>query len=53
MPPIICESDGIDRSNNYRDSDDTFYLKRKLECYEKILLEKEIQLKIAQDGIEL
>lgn len=36
IPPIIYESAGIDRSDNYRDSDDTFYLKRKVEYYENI-----------------
>ena len=53
IPPIIYGAAGIDRSDNYRDSDNTFYLKRNHEYYEKILLEKEIQLKIAQDEIEL
>ena len=53
IPPIIYESAGIDRSDDYNNSNDSVYLKRKLDYYEKILLEKELQLRIARDELEL
>ena len=53
IPPIIYESAGIDRSDDYNNSNDSVYLKRKLDYYEKILLEKELQLRIVRDELEL
>jgi len=53
IPPIIYESAGIIRSDDPNNSDDSAYLKRKLNYYEKILLEKELQLRILQDEVEL
>ena len=53
IPPIIYESAGIIRSDDYSNSNDSAYLKKKLNYYEKILLEKELQLRILQDEVEL
>jgi len=53
IPPIIYESAGIIRSDDPNNSNDSAYLKRKLNYYEKILLEKELQLRILQDEVEL
>jgi len=52
IPPFIFESAGI-RKDDPTNQNDTLALKRKLDYYEKILLEKEIQLRIALDQIEL
>ena len=52
IPPFIFESAGI-RKDDSTNQNDTLALKRKLDYYEKILLEKEIQLRIALDQIEL
>jgi len=41
------------RRDDPTNPNDTIALKRKLDYYEKILLEKEIQLRIALDQIEL
>ncbi len=52
IPPFIFESAGVRRDDS-TNPNDTIALKRKLEYYEKILLEKEVQLRIALDQIEL
>ena len=52
IPPFIFESAGI-RRDDPTNPNDTIALKRKLDYYEKILLEKEIQLRIALDQVEL
>jgi len=53
IPPIIYESAGISRPDDSINSNDSVYLKKKLNYYEKILLEKELQLRILQDEVEL
>jgi len=52
IPPFIFESAGI-RKDDSTNQNDMLALKRKLDYCEKILLEKEIQLRIALDQIEL
>ncbi|MBM7558543.1 transposase [Marinitoga litoralis] len=49
VPPFIYESAGITQSDN--DSNDTNSLKKKIEYYERLLLEKELLLKMQEDEI--
>jgi transposase-like protein len=55
VPPFIYESACIIKSdsNNSDDSDDSALLKKKIEYYERLLLEKELLLKIQEDEINL
>ncbi|MBM7560256.1 transposase [Marinitoga litoralis] len=50
IPPFIYESAGISKSNSF-DSDDSVALKKKIEYYERLILEKEVLLKIQEDEI--
>ena len=50
VPPFIYESAGIIKSNS-NNSVDSSLLKKKIEYYERLLLEKEILLKIQEDEI--
>jgi len=52
VPPFIYESAGIIKSDS-NDSDDSALLKKKIEYYERLLLEKELLLKIQEDEINL
>ena len=50
VPPFIYESAGIVR-NDSNNSNDYASLKKKLEYYERLLLEKELLLKMQEDEI--
>lgn len=52
VPPFIYESAGIIKSNS-NNSNDSVVLKKKIEYYERLLLEKEILLKMQEDEINL
>ena len=52
VPPFIYESAGIIKSD-FNNSDDSSLLKKKIEYYERLLLEKELLLKIQEDEINL
>jgi len=40
IPPVIYESAGIDRSDDYSNSNDSVYLKRELVIMKRFFLEK-------------
>ena len=52
VPPFIYESAGIVK-NDLDNSNDSAVLKKKLEYYERLLLEKELLLKMQEDEIKL
>jgi len=50
VPPFIYESAGIIKSDS-NNSNDSAFLKKKLKYYERLLLEKELLIKMQEDEI--